>query len=131
MLKRNHNARYQPGNHAAIPVELEFAAMEDLGPLTRRAICDAPLGMLAVPIVDQIIARNDQIEEENRKRATQGAPQIPYLDPKEPRLDAFMAQHVTKHNYELLLKERAPIDALAGVQPLRRVSALQRRGRRR
>lgn len=129
MLKRGNNARRQPGDHAAIPVEIEMAAMEDLGPLTRHAICNAPLGILATPMVDQITAKNDEIEVENRRRAAAGAPLLAYLDPQDPRLDAFIADSVVKLNYELLLKEREPIDALAGIKPLRRVRALRRAGR--
>jgi hypothetical protein len=129
MLKRGNNARRQPGDHMSVPVDIEMAAMEDLGPLTRRAICDAPLGILATPMVDQITAKNDEIFEENKRREAAGAPLVPYLNPQDPRLDAFMAQSVVKLNYELLLKERLPIDALAGIKPLRRVRALRRAGR--
>lgn len=119
MLHRGNNAKTQPGQQGAIPVELELAALDDLGPKTRFAICNAPLGTLAYAVIDQVIKRNDKIEAENILRAEQGLTQRPYIDPKDPRLDEFMAKHILSTNFQLLLKERSIEDAQAGIIPMR------------
>lgn len=132
MRKRGSNAVRQPGRNEGVPVELELAALDDLGPRARSAVCNAPLGVLAFSIVSQIVDMNDKIEAENNERASKGLPLRQYLDPKHPDLDARLANGVISNQVELLRTERSNIDATAGVRPLRaRPSAKSVREQRR
>lgn len=117
-MARGSNAQTQPGRQARVPAVLEMAALEDLGPKTRYVICNAPLNILAYAIVDQVVKRNDEIEKENERRAAHGLPPRPYIDPKDPSVDHFMAKHILNDNLRLLLKERSMEDAQAGVVPM-------------
>jgi hypothetical protein len=119
MLKRGSNAARQPGPSMRVSGVEEMAAMMDLGPKTRFAISNAPLSVLATPIVMQIIARNDTIEEENKVRLELGMPMLRYLDPQHPQIDEALARGVLEHQLGLLMTERSIEDALAGVKPLR------------
>lgn len=83
----------------------EMAALDDLGPLARRAICNAALNMLAVTAVSQIIELNDKIEAENVEREKAGKPLRPYIDPKEPELDRRLAQAVIENNFALIAND--------------------------
>jgi len=91
--------------------------MERLGPLTRQALAEAPIQILAYPILSQILAirpvpGNDEIR----------------LDPQDPRLDACLAEGVRKEALKNLLIDRDPIDAHSGIIPLRpRPNARRRR----
>jgi hypothetical protein len=117
--KRGSNAARQPGRNEGVPVEIEMAALDDLGPRARAAICNAPLGTLAVSIVSQVVDVNNKIEAENEQRAAAGLQLRPYLDPKEPRLDANLAAGITDYNFRLLCIDRPVEDARSGVIPLR------------
>ncbi len=120
MLKRGSNAGIgAPGNQARIPGFMELASMEDLGPKTRHAIDHAPIKIMATSIVSQIIDINDKIFEQNKKLAAEGRPQRPYLNPKDPELDARLANGVLSHQVDLLHQDRSIEDAMAGVVPLR------------
>lgn len=116
--RRGSNAITQPGRNELIPIEHELAALDDLGPKTRYAIVNAPLSVLAVSIVSQIIEVNDKIEVENQQRAAQGLPLRRYLDPRNPDLDARLANGVMTSQFDLLHTERQVEDAMAGVRPL-------------
>lgn len=113
------NSGNAPGQHKLVLGIQEMAALEDLGPKTRHALTNAPLKIHAVSIVSQIIDVNDQIEAENHKRAAAGQPQRPYLDPKNPDLDARLANGVLQHNVELLSADRGIEEAIRGVRPLK------------
>jgi len=104
LVRRGSNGIAAPASHrGAVLTELELAALEDLGPLTRRAICYAALPTLAYSIVSQIIEFNDKIEAENLARAERGEQLKPYLDPKEPQLDLNLAKGIFQHNAQLIL----------------------------
>lgn len=118
LRRRGSNAISQPGRNELIPVEHELAALDDLGPKTRYAIVNAPLSVLAVSIVSQIIDVNDKIEADNHKRAEQGLPLRSYLDPRHPDLDERLANGVVRTQFELLNTERQIEDAAAGCRPL-------------
>lgn len=116
---RGSNAINQPGRNAAIPAVLEMAALDDLGPKTRWAIRNGPLEILAYSITSQIVELNDKIELENQERAAAGRPLRPYADPKDPALDARLAQGVLSQQYQLLVGDGiASQDALDGCRPL-------------
>lgn len=137
-VRTRNNGKAAPiGSGMAVPEILELAALEDLGPLTRRAICEGPLPTLAVSIVEQIIAVNDQIEAENKLREARGIPLRGYVDPKHPELDRRFAIGVVENNFKLIasdkgLGDRALDWAKMGVKPLiGRPSAKTARERRR
>lgn len=120
---RNNGKAAPVGNAMAVPEVLELAALEDLGPLTRRAICESPLPTLAVSIVEQVIAVNDKIEAENKLRAERGLPQRGYIDPKHPELDRRFAIGVVENNFKIIagdqeLGDRALDWAKMGCRPL-------------
>lgn len=117
-MRRGSNAARQPGVTDRVPAVIEMAALEDLGPKTRYVICNSPLGMLATAIVDQVTNKNDEIEKENEQRAAQGLPQRPYIDPKDPSVDHFLAKQILEHNFELISKDRSFADARAGLTPM-------------
>ncbi len=119
MRKRGSNAARQPGRNEGVPVEIEMAALDDLGPRARAAICNAPLGTLAVSIVSQVVDVNNKIEAENEQRAALGLPLRPYLDPREPGLDANLAAGIINYNFKLLCLDRPEEDARSGIIPLR------------
>jgi hypothetical protein len=115
--RRLNNAVGQGGMIATVHIRVELDAMEQLGPLTRAAIADAPFNVLAKPILDQILAI----------RPVPGRDDI-RLDPKDPRLDACMADGVHKEAFKRLLVDRSEVDARSGVIPLRpRQNARRRR----
>lgn len=138
-VRRGNNARAVPAQAQTpvpIPMELEIAALDDCGPLTRRAICESPLPTLACSIISQIIELNDKIEEENKKRAALGHPLRPYVDPKHPDLDRRLALGVIENNARMIagdveLGDRALEWAKMGIKPLiARPSAKTARERR-
>lgn len=83
----------------------EMAALDDLGPLTRRALQNGALNMLAVTAVSQIIEINDKIEARNRELEAAGKPLLKYVDPKEPELDRRLAQAVIENNFTLIAND--------------------------
>lgn len=101
----------------------EMAALDDLGPRTRRAICESPLNFLAVTIVSQIIEINDKIEAENEQRQKRGEPLRPYVDPKNPDLDQRLAIGVVESGFTAIandeeLGDRALECARMGIKTL-------------
>lgn len=124
VVRRLNNGRGVPaGTLGGVPELLELAALEDLGPLTRRAICESPLPTLAYSIVSQVIEINDKIEAENMQRAERDLPQLKYVDPKEPELDRRLAIGVVENNFKMIagdveLGDRAVEWAKMGARPL-------------
>lgn len=119
VLKRGSNTGNHAGITGAVPSVFDLAALEDLGPRVRAVIVNAPIKMLAYPILKQIMDRNTVIEKENEQSAKFGGVQRPYLDPMDPQLDDFLAKQLLKFNFDLLLKDRELEFATAGVIPLR------------
>jgi hypothetical protein len=123
-VRTRNNGKAAPLGHSmAVPEPLELAALEDLGPLTRRAICESPLPTLAVSIVEQIIDINDKIEAENKLRQERGLPLRGYVDPKNPELDRRLAIGVVENVFKIIagdeeLGDRALDWAKMGVRPL-------------
>ena len=136
-MRRGSNGANVPADrHARVSGVLEMAALDDLGPLTRRAICESPLPTLACTIVSQIIELNDKIEAENKLRAERDMPQRAYVDPKHPDLDRRLAAGVFQNNYMIILNdpelEHAEDHARMGIKPLvPKLSAKTARERRR
>lgn len=137
-VRRLNNGRAAPADRTiAVPEVLELAALEDLGPLTRRAICESALPTLAYSIVAQIIDVNEKIEAENVEREKRGEPLRGYIDPKHPELDRRFAVGVVENNFKLiagdvaLLGDRSVEWATMGIKPLvARPSAKTHRERR-
>lgn len=119
VLKRGSNGAAHPGQNGRIPTVLDLAALDDLGPQARAALVNAPLPILAYPVLKQVMDRNELIEQENIERAERGEKQKPYLDPNDARLDAFLADNILQYNVELLMKDRGREFATAGVVPLK------------
>jgi hypothetical protein len=114
-----------------VPADHEMAALDDLGPMTRKVLVDGPLSILAVSIVSQIIEFNDNLAEENTVREQQGLPLRPYLDPKSPELDRRLALGALQLNVKLMAADRHEEDAKMGLKPLvARPSARTARERR-
>lgn len=118
-IKRGSNTGHHPGTNGRVPAVFDFASLDDLGPQTRAVIVNAPLPVLAYPVLKQIIDRNDTIEKENEQREAAGLALRPYLDPQDPRLDGFMAQQILQYNVELMCKDREREFAEDGIVPLR------------
>lgn len=122
--RRGDNGNGSPRAFTALVLEHEeMAALDDLGPLTRRAICESPLNFLAVTIVSQIIKINDKIEIENMERAVDGRPLRAYIDPKHPDLDQRLAIGVVENGFTAIandeeLGDRALEWARMGVKTL-------------
>ena len=98
-----------------VSAEVEFAAFDQLGPLTRQTLRDSPLPWLAYAIVKQIR------DEEARLMA-----QMPewqrsnfHLDLKNPQLDRNIANGILQQSAQVLLRDRSPEDTKLGMQPLR------------
>ena len=97
---RGHNIGGNSGTVATVPGKLEEAAFDELGPMTRLAIAESPLKILAFPIAKQLLDRG--------------------LDPCMPALDSLVADGVRLLAYQLMAADRSPEDARAGLVPLRR-----------
>lgn len=95
-----------PADRKALVLEHEeMAALDDLGPLARRALQNGALNMLAVTAVSQIIELNDKIEARNHELAALGKPLLAYIDPKEPELDRKLAHAVIENNFSLIAND--------------------------
>lgn len=132
-LKKNNNGIGVPaGFRAAVPIDLEMAALEDLGPMARSAICASALPTLSYSIVSQVIAYNEKIEAENEQRVAHGLHPKPYLDPKQPELDLSLAKGIFQHTAQLILKDGTEEGARESLKVLEaRPSARSARERRR
>lgn len=119
VLKRGSNTGSHPGTNGRVPAVYDFASLDDLGPETRAAIVNGPLAVLAYPVLKQILDYNEKAEQENEQRAAAGQPLKAYLDPKDPKLDAFLAKNVLRYNVDVMCKDRELEFALAGVVPLK------------
>lgn len=119
-VKKNNNGIAGGTGTGFAPIDEELAALQDLGPKCRHLLTHGPMPVLATPIVLQIIQQNDKIEAENERRAQANMPLRPYLDPKDPRLDDFLAQQLLKFHLDTMMKDgAATIDrAMDGLKPL-------------
>lgn len=116
---RTSNASFNRNFIGGVPGSIEMAALEDLGPRAVHALKNLPLPMLATAIVSQIVEYNDKIAVENARRVETGFPQLRYLDPKDPALDAKIAQSAIDHICGLLrLDQVAEVDVKASLRPL-------------
>lgn len=121
MRQQNSNALSEnnPGRVEGVPVELELAALDDLGPKARYAVCNGPLPVLAYSVVIQLIEHNNKIKTKNEQLEAAGLPLRPYLDAKDPALDEALAKGIMQNNLNLLATERSIEDSLAGLRPMR------------
>jgi hypothetical protein len=95
-------------------VEDEMAALERLGPLTRRAIYEAPVRYAALGIIGQIEA------EQERQRALypEHVRGRIVIDPKRPDLDRSLARGIAIESRKTIMRDRSEADALLGVKPI-------------
>lgn len=100
----------------------EMAALEKLGPLTRRAIYESPIRYAAIGILGQIEAEQERLRlkypEHLRHRVV--------VDPKDPRLDQSIARGLVIESAKTISLDRSREDAILAVKPIvpRRGSAL-------
>lgn len=99
----------------------EFEAYDQLGPAVRQALREGPIKSSSLAILDQIKAKNDQIEAENAVRILDGRPLMRLLDPQDPALDVYLARSFLGLNMQTLMKDRSEADAMLGVTPIRPV----------
>lgn len=131
IVKRGSNGANVPGPRGMALASHEMAALDDLGPMTRKVLVEGPLSILATSIVSQIIEYNDKIEAENLDLANQGKPQKAYLDPKHPALDRKLAEGALALHVQMIATDRSIEDAKMGLKPLvPRPSARSARERR-
>jgi len=116
---RSSNGAGTLGRQGRVPVTLEMEALDDLGPQARSVIVNGPISLLAYPVIDQITYRNEAIEQENTSRALAGLPQKPYLNPREPRLDAAIAQALADQHLTVMMRDREPEFCEQGMKVLR------------
>lgn len=117
-VRDGRNSIHQPGLHGAVPRDEEMAARDALGPRTRRALDDAPLLVLAKPVLDQVLAFNE-------KNAGLREP----LDPQSPGVDEALAKGIRAKCLELVASDVGLERARQGMIPLRakpRSTRLQR-----
>jgi hypothetical protein len=92
----------------------ERAALDQLGPLTRHALCYAPIRYAALGILQQIKDLEAQIRlqypPELRDRVI--------LNPCEPRLDRAIADGLKQDSLKVLKQDRSDRDAELGVTPI-------------
>jgi hypothetical protein len=94
--------------------EAEMEALDALGPLTRRAICESPIRISAQPILQQL----QEFEQKQLVTIPVEVRHLYRLNFSEPRLDQFVAAGITEDSRQKLLKDCAEVDANAGVIPL-------------
>lgn len=130
-VKRGSNGANIPGRKGPALGSHEMAALDDLGPMTRKVLVDGPLSILASSIVSQIIEYNDKIEAENLELQKQGKPLKSYLDPKHPALDRKLAEGALALHVQMIATDRSIEDAKIGLKPLvPKLSARSARERR-
>ena len=131
IVKRGSNGANVPGQRGLALASHEMAALDDLGPMTRKALVEGPLSIPATSIVSQIIEYNDKIELANEELARQGLPLKRYIDPKHPEIDRRLAEGALQLHVQLIASDRSIEDAKMGLKPLvPRPSARSARERR-
>lgn len=105
MAGRQSNAGTIQAPQALAEIGAEMAALDALGPLTRRAITEAPIAVLAAPILAQIQTHN-----------AKGGRQV---DVREAEVDRHLALAVGRLCYSIIAKDRDEHDAVLGLRPLR------------
>lgn len=94
--------------------EDEMAALEQLGPLTRRAIYESPVRYCASGILKQI----EGAEEAERKKYPEHMRHMVRFDPKNPQLDQHLAHGLIIESAKTLRKDRDEVDAILGIKPI-------------
>jgi hypothetical protein len=92
----------------------EMNAMDQLGPLTRRAIHNAPIRYAALAIMMQI----REVENQQRARFPEHVRHLVHIDPKDPKLDANIAHGLREDSIATVLRDRSQFDADIGVKPI-------------
>lgn len=82
-----------------VAYDAESKAFDALGPQMRQALNDAPIKVLAYPLLQECLAHG--------------------LDPCEPRIDAMAAANIRLGVRNVLLKDRTQHDAELGMRPMR------------
>lgn len=116
--RRGDNVGNHKGPLGVVDAVFEMECFEELGPISRLAIIESPLKVLAAPIVLDIY----KFEEEKRKTN----PEF-YLNLQDPRLDAAVAKGIRSDSLRVVLADRTEEEAKAGMIPLRPRRVLQGR----
>ena len=109
---RTQNGTAILGLVAKVERTSELEAQDAFGPMTRQAIYDSPIAVLAWPMLQQII-------EFNEKRA---ALNLPPVNPLDPMVDASIAKGVRDQAFTTILKDRSEQDARLAMKPIRRIA---------
>lgn len=105
-MDRTTNVGEVPGaTFASVPADEEFAAHDQLGPLARATLRDAPIKILAATLVANVRQAG--------------------MDPARPDVDERVAEALRAWIRGQLMAERGPLDADLGLRPL--VSVRRRR----
>jgi hypothetical protein len=114
--KRGDNVGSSAAIIGRVDSRFEMECYEQLGPLSRQAINEAPLKILAAPIVIDI----KKFFEEKKID----------FDLHAQKLDASIAKGIRGDTLRTILKDRTEQDALLGMKPLRGAPGAARKGRR-
>lgn len=92
----------------------EMDALDQLGPMARQVIYDAPIRYSAGAVLKQL----RDYEESERQKMPPEIRHLVRLDPRDPRIDAAIAKGLVEDSIKTILKDRSEQDAKSGVMPL-------------
>lgn len=95
-------------------IEDEMAALEALGPLARRAICESPVRISAQPILKQL----QEFEKKQLEKITENIRHYYRINFADPQFDGYVARGITEDARKTLLKDCTEQDANTGVVPM-------------
>lgn len=114
--------RENVGDHKVLYIrssgDEEFAAFDQLGPCVQQAMRDGPIKSSSIAILDQVNAKNQEIEQTNEVRRQNGMPTLRLLDPKDPMLDLHLARGFLLLNAKNIMKDRSEEDAQLAIKPI-------------
>lgn len=98
--------------------EEEMAALECFGPLTREAIMNAPISILAYGTLNETIAEYEKVKAASIAKLKERYPNItdeqlpkfPELNLKRPDVDAGIARGIMMSAYHMVIKDREKKD---------------------
>lgn len=97
----------------------EFDAFDQLGPCMQQALREGPIKSSSIVILEQVNAKNQEIEQKNEVRRSHGLPTVRLLDPKDPMLDLHLARGFLMLNAQTIMKDRSERDAHLAIEPIR------------
>lgn len=114
VAKRRSNDCGAPAGvpRAVVSFADEMMAFEQLGPRARRALDEAPIKILAAPVVAQV-------------RALEAAKGQAF-DMQDPELDRLLARGIAENALRFIAVDRGPDDVALGMTPMRPRRTLRR-----